>query len=480
MSPDAAQSGVLDGRMPILPEERTFVSFGPFLWTSTVLGSAIWVFLIGAALAMIGDIRAAIPGMLIGLVLGMLPPILCGFPSFRYGVDATDASKAVFGPRGTWITLLGLLYVVCVWQGVVTAFIAKGAATILAHSTGNDVKRSFAIFIGLGVVASAWAITVKGPALLERVNNIVAPVLLLLALIMLILLANRVGLRSLWTGPSAPDARMNLDSHLTLVTAIELGIGVSLGNWPFMGGLLRLVRYRRHIVAAPMLGMGLIGLGFGAAVSALMAVSLSTRDPVMWILDLGGSYLGTAMATATLVGNVAVVGLLSYFAAIAIQHLKLIGRLTWRTILALTLVPSVIATFNIEATLSSVIAFANYQGMLMVGIASVSSGDYFILRRQHLDASQLFVPGAEGRYWFWRGFNWIAVAAVCVSAAIYRMLYDPSTLVGASAFRYLGASIPAYLAGVVVYVLATVVAQRCTAVGGYHDFKPSMPAEVGL
>jgi nucleobase:cation symporter-1, NCS1 family len=271
-----------------------------------------------------------------------------------------------------------------------------------------------------------------------------------------------------------------LDSSLTMVTAIELGIAVSFGNWPFMGGLLRLVRYRRHVVTAPMLGMSLVGLGFGAAVSAIIAVALPSDDPIIWILELGGPKLGTVIAIAILAGNIAVIGLLSYFAAIAIQQIKVIARLPWRAIIGLMLLPSIVAAFNIDTTLSSVIAIANYQGMVMVGIASVCSADYFILRKQQLDLPQLFVAGPAGRYWFWNGINWIAIAGVMISAAVYRLLFDPATLVSAPAFRYLGASIPAYLAGAAIYVAGMLLMQRFTDAGGYRNPKIASVAEVSL
>jgi|SRR5579859_326537 len=467
--------------MPILPHERLFVSFAPFLWTCTILGSAIWVFLIGAGIAALGDIRTTIPGFLVGLVLGMLPAIISsGFPSFRYGIDTTDATKPVFGSRGAIFSLVGLLYVVCAWQAVVTAFIAKGTATVIARDIGGGINRPLEIGVALAVIAVAWLLVWRGARLLERVNNIVAPVLILLAVLMLVLLAIRVGPAALWNGSPPSSGRMNLDPHLTFVTAVELGIGVSFGNWPFMGGLLRLVRYRRHVVNAPMLGMGLVGLGFGAAVSAMIAVALPSNDPIIWILDLGGASLGTVIALGILVGNIAVIGLLSYFGAIAIQQIKLVGRLPWIAIIGVMLVPSIVAAFTIDATLSAVIAIANYQGMVMVGIASVTSADYFILRKQQLDIPELFVAGATGRYWFWNGINWIAIGAVVASAVVYRLLFDPATLASSQAFRYLGASIPAYLTGVAIYIAATRLTQRFVSQGGYREPKRSGIAEVTL
>ncbi|MGI4744690.1 MAG: cytosine permease, partial [Janthinobacterium lividum] len=392
------------------------------------------------------------------------------------GVDPMDASKSTFGSRGTFIPVLGLLYVVCAWEAVVTAFIARGGSQLLASASSGGSSRQIEIVLALVVVIVSWLIVRRGSRALEKVNNVVGPGLLLLSVVLLVLLARHTGAAHLWTGAAPVSGRMTNDPHIAFISAIELGIGASFGNWPFMGGLLRQVRYRRHVVLPSMIGLTIVGLGFGGCVAAMVAVELPDTNPLAWILALGGKTLGTAIIVAMLLGNVAVVGLLSYFGAIALQQMRLVAQLRWDVIVALTLIPAVAASCNADATLSAVTAIANYQGMCIVGIAAVTFSDYFLLRRQKIDVVQLYVRGPEGRYWFWRGINWIAVCGVLVAAVIYRLLYNPATLAGAPAFRWLGASIPAFIAGAIFHAGVTKIVVRFIKVGGYdaHVRRPEL------
>ena len=458
----------LESRIPVLPSERIFTRFLPFFWSCLTFGAGIWVFMIGAGLADIGEARVTIPGFVIGLVVGFSPPLLsAGMPSFRYGVEVLDGSKATFGIRGAVLPLLGLLYCLFVWESVVTAFIGKGAATVFASVTGSNASRPLATALCLLVVAATWWLVKRGPRELERINGVVGPALLILALAMLALLAHRIGYSGLGRA-SATTIGEGHRSHLdSFMVAIELGIGTSMGNWSIMGGLLRLVRLRRHVVVPSMIGLSLTGFWLGSSVSALMAVSLKSNDPVKWMLDLGGPVLGSLIAIAVLLGNIAIVGLMSYTASVSIQQVRVLGRVGWPVVIATTLIPPLIAAFYIDETLSSVVAFSNYQGMLIVGIAAVTGTDYFLLRHQRLDVPQLYVQGPQGLYWFWGGINWIAFLSIVASSCTYRWMYNPNTLEGAHGFGYIGASIPAFLVGSVAYfALMRLITSRST-IGGY-------------
>jgi NCS1 family nucleobase:cation symporter-1 len=212
----------------------------------------------------------------------------------------------------------------------------------------------------------------------------------------------------------------------------------------------------------------------------MIAVALPSDDPILWILNLGGPTLGTAIVAAILISNIAIIGLLSYFAAVSIQQIKLVERMPWGVIIALTLTSAFVAAFNVDSTLSAVVAIANYQGMVLVGISAVCSADYLILRGQRLEIAQLYVSGPACRYWFWGGINWIAIIGVLTSGAIYLALYNPATLASSPAFRLFGASLPAYFGGGLVYILATLAIRRFTKAGGYVQSMPAKVAYVSL
>src|ERR1700747_3625294 len=96
----------LAGRLPIFPTERLYRRYGSFLWTCTSFSAATWAFLIGGSLPSVGNTVIGISGYLCGVILGLVPVVLAsGLPSYRYGIDPIDASKASFGVNGAVLSL---------------------------------------------------------------------------------------------------------------------------------------------------------------------------------------------------------------------------------------------------------------------------------------------------------------------------------------------------------------------------------------
>ena len=51
----------------------------------------------------------------------------------------------------------------------------------------------------------------------------------------------------------------------------------------------------------------------------------------------------------------------------------------------------------------------------MGAIAGILICDYWVIRKQQLNLTDLFDP--RGRYSYWKGFNWRAIVALCVAIA---------------------------------------------------------------
>lgn len=454
MAESDGHSAALEGRMPVLPDERIFTAASPFLWSCVTFGSAIWVFMVGAGLAQLGDLRIAIPGYLVGTVIGYVPAAMAGgFPSFRYGLDPMDAAKATFGRLGAVVPLLALVFVALAWSSVVTAFIARGGATVYGRLTGHGVDDRLVVALALVVVAAGWLVVRRGPRFMESVNNIVGPGLVVVAFGLVILVAVKYGVGQLWNGAVPSIGRQINDPSLALVSAIELGIGASISNWPFVGGLMRLVQKRSHIVTPSLMGATFVGLGFGSCVAAIVAATLPTPDPVLWFLDLGGPVLGALAISCVLFANIAVIGLLIYFAAVSAQQVGLVRRTPWPILIAILLTPCAIGAFNADAVLSAVVAIVNYQAMIFVGIVGVSFANYFLVLKERIDLRSIFSSDPRAAYAFQYGVNWSAAVSAVAGAALYRLLYDPATLAAAPAFRWFGASIPAMVASAAMFLI---------------------------
>jgi nucleobase:cation symporter-1, NCS1 family len=450
--------GALEGRLPILPDERLFDAAIPLLATCVVFGAAVWIFMVGAGLAAMGDIRFTIPGYMIGTTIGyVLVMAGAGLPSFRYGIDAIDAAKASFGTRGALAPLIALLLVALAWSAVATCFIAHGAVTVIQAEVNRpiaDGTQSYwlSVVFALGIIVATWLLVRRGPHLMERINNVVGPMLLVMATILLIQLGQRVGWHHVWVAHRPAAGWMFPDRGLALTSAIELGLGASLGSWPFVAGFTRLIKHRAHVVTPSILGVPLIGGGYGVAVAALVANALPSPDPVMWFLDLGGVRLGGAMVMAVLLGNIAVIGLLVYFSAVAAQQIAWVRTLPWSMLSAAMLLPSLIGAFKADAVLSSVLGVCNYQSLLYVAITGVTLVNYVFVLRGRLCLRSIFARHGQGAYAGYHGWNIPAVVATLAGTAVYRLMYDPMTLTPGPGFTLMGASIPALLVTTLVFL----------------------------
>lgn len=463
---DVCASAALEGRLPILPDERLFKSRGTLFATCIVFGAAIWIFMIGAGLSALGDVRFTIPGYIIGSTIGyVLVMFGAGLPSFRYGIDAMDVAKASFGTRGAVIPLLGLLGVALAWSAVVTCFIARGTATV-ARATlppetfAGENSHWLTVGVALIVVVATWALVRRGPALMERINNVVGPGLLIVATILLILLGNRIGWDHIWTGRVPASGWIFPDRSLALISAVELGMGASLGSWPFVAGFTRLVKNRAHVVTPSMLGVPMIGGGYGVGVAALVANALPSTDPVMWFLDLGGTMWGGVAAIAVLIGNVAVIGLLIYFVAVAAQQIAWVRRQSWGIVIAVLLIPCAISAFYADVVLSSVLGVCNYQSLLYVAVTGATLVNYVFVLRGHLDLRSVFARHGQGAYAGWRGWNIGGVISVIAGTVVYRLMYDPMTLAPGPGFGWVGASVPALLVSAGLFLVFAALSKR--------------------
>ena len=474
----------LEGRLPVVPRERIYRGYLSFLWTSAAFGCGIWVFLVGSALPMFGDTRLAVIGYAVGLVLGFVPVMLAaGVVPFRYGVDTMDAAKTAWGTSGASGLLIGVLTVSLGWATVIMAMIARGGATLVVRATaGGDTLPNEALVVVLAIAAlvACWLLVSYGPRLIERVNNVVGPGLVIVAGVALAMLLRHVGAWELWHTNIDPEAALTHDRLEAFAYPLEFGIATSLAWWPYLGGLTRMVAFRRHVMGPSQIGCSIIGGAFSAGVAALAATTFGTADPVVWILELGGPVAGTAVVAAILAGNIAVMGLLVYFAAIAVQQIPFLARLPWRVLLVVLLVPSAVAAFHTVWVLDHVLMLTTYIGMLFVGVTGIGLADYYLLRRQSIDVVHLFVRTRDGAYWYWGGVNWIAVGVCALAMAAYFRIYDPFTLRASGMFRYAGAALPVMAGSCGVYFVAMKVIATRAGKGGLDGATPRGRPEVAL
>ena len=196
------------------------------------------------------------------------------------------------------------------------------------------------------------------------------------------------------------------------------------------------------------------GNGLSAAASALAAVQFGSSDPSVWLVALAGPFAGTLLVGLVLLLSVPAICMLVYFVAGAARQLEPLARLPWHQLVALIVVPLVVVAFKTAWTLEHVVTLASMGSLIFFSLVGVVATDFWILRRGSITLHHLYVSGPAGRYWYWAGVNWVALAVVAAGTATYLWIYDPITLATREGFRYVGAALPVMGGTAVAYLAA--------------------------
>jgi NCS1 family nucleobase:cation symporter-1 len=251
--------------------------------------------------------------------------------------------------------------------------------------------------------------------------------------------------------------------------AFEWGVAMALTWWPFMGTVVaRLASDQNHVVSPPVLAFGILSPLFPIAAATFGSVLGGTQDPTQWLVIIGGPLFGTLAILVVSVANLDIMIIQFYVGAIAIQQVQLFRRLRWELVVAILVFPGIYCALRPHWALEIFTTALSYGGVIFVGIAAVTFVDYVILRRQHLDPAQLFNRSPFGKYYFWKGFNLVAIAVVAFSAWFDLWMYDPVAVSGREAFRYIGATLPTlFISGTMYYVLTQLISIPLEK-GGYE------------
>lgn len=466
----ARSRAALAGRLPIVGGERIYTRYSQFFFTCIAFSAATWAFLVGSALPYVGDTKIAMVGFFCGYVVGIVPVVLAsGLPSLRYGVDTIDAVKSSFGRYGMVLPLLGLVAMLCGWTYVLVALTARGAGNVIQAARQVDGQTPEWLITVIGVVAAVgvWLLVSRGPRLLERLSNWVGPAVVLVSVVMLGVLLWKFGVRDLVSTNVPAQQAFTTNEVQAFAYAAEFGVAAALTWWPVVGGITRMVRSRRHVMSPLVVGGAVLGGAFIVGVAAFGAVTTGSADPTIWMIRLAGSVVGSLSMAVILVANIATMVIMIYISGVAIQQIRLFARLSWIVVTGLLTLPGLLVAFRTEWVLSKVMTWLSYSGMIFAGIVGVTLVDYFVLRRQRLDIAHLYAHSANGKYWFWGGVNWVAVAVTAASMWLYLWMYDPITLETQPAFQVLGAGLPTILVSALVYYALSRLISIPLGKGGY-------------
>jgi NCS1 family nucleobase:cation symporter-1 len=456
-------------RIPVQSHDRVYTGLGNTLFTGIAMGCASYGYLVGSALISLGTTWIVLVGYALGLVIGTaLTALAASLISYRLGIDSVDAAKAALGIRGSLIMVFGIIVVPLGWANVTLAMMADGMNGLLHAEAAAAMSNGWLLpLIGLSIVVIAWLLLRKGAQMMERITLYSSLIQIAVVAVVIGFIATKFDILGAFRTNRA-EGPLAADRLLQLTYGVEYGVANALALFPTFGGLARLTKRRRHLVAPWVIGYALIGCTLATTAGALAAVITRSGELNEYIVGVTGASIGTVLLILIQIANMGTLLVNLFVSALGLQQVSAFARLHWRDVVTVVIIPSVFVAFCTHWLLNQVMAILAYGGVIFVGITAVVGIDYFALRKQRVSLEHIFVPGPQGRYWFWGGFNWVAVAVIAGSCVLYLVLFDPVTLRVFGPFRWVGASLPSVgAAALAYYVLMRLLIVRSNR-GGYQ------------
>jgi NCS1 family nucleobase:cation symporter-1 len=422
------------------------------LWISMSVN--ILTYMLAASLIQGGmDWKQAVLTVFLGNSIVLIPMLLNSHPGARYGVPFPVLARASFGVLGANVAAVVRALVACGWFGIQT-WIGGEAVNVLLSTVwpgwghiSHGAGICFLVFWAINL-----AVILKGIDYIRFLQGISAPILLAVGLLLLgWAYVNAGGFGPMLSAPS--KFKSTAEFLKFLIPALNATVGfwatVSL-NIPDFTRFARDQRSQMigQAVALPttMTLYSFIGVAvtsatvviYGSAIWDPVQLLSRFHSPVAIIVSLVAILLATLNVNigANVVSpandfsnlwprkiNFKIGGVITCFMGIAIMPWKLLSSYS---------------TF-IFGWLGGYAAFLG-------PIAGIMICDYYLIRRRTLLVDDLYLR--DGAYEYSRGFNWRAISALFLGAAValiglvvpsIRFLYDYSWFVGfvVSFFTYL-------------------------------------------
>ena len=462
-----AQIGIL----PVLPEERIW-GFGDFTWVNIGLAIATWAFLIGGTLSTFVDLRTGIAAAVIGNVISVaLMALATCAPSGKWGLEQYTALRSVFGANGVRIVVLVWLVAIEVgWAAVLSIMFGRSTTHVVNAVAGTDFgpeALSVTLFAAAAIVA-CWLVLSRGPISIKWVNRVVAPGLFVVQLLMVCLLLGEHDWATL--AAITPEGASG-DRDLDFMLAVEINMAAGFSWWPVLGSLARMTKTRRASFWPNMIGLCGAAV-IGETVGLMAGLALGEADPTVWMIPLGGIFLGALALLWIALANVTSAVSIAYSTCLALKQVATgpLRAVSWPALTAGFFLIPLVLTLWPGAVYDNFQQFLIWSGVAFAPLSAVYLVDYFVLRRQVIDLHALYDDGPRASYRFFAGFNPAALIAIALGSTLYVLMLNPATFEQTlPGFRWLTASLPAFaVAGVVHYAL-TRLWIRARGLGGYAE-----------
>jgi NCS1 family nucleobase:cation symporter-1 len=429
---------------PAGPEKRTWTTYNyAALWVSMSVN--ILTYMLAASLIQGGmNWKQAVLTVFLGNTIVLAPMLLNSHPGARYGIPFPVLARASFGVLGANIAAVLRALVACGWFGIQSWIGGEAINTLLGtvwpawRNNPHGTAICFAIFWAINL-----AVILKGIEYIRFLQGMSAPILLGVGLLLLSwAYVTAGGFGPMLSTPS--QFRSTSDFLKFLIPALNGTVGfwstVSLNIPDFT----RFAKDERGQALGQALGLPLTMTLYsfiGVAVTSATVVIYGTAiwDPVQLLSRFHSpvavviSLLAILLATLNVNIGANVVSPANDFSNLWPRKIsfKIGGVIT--CFIGVAMMPwKLLANHR-----TFIFGWLGGYAAVLGPVAGIMICDYFVIRRKRLVVNDLYLR--RGEYEYSGGFNWRAIAALCIGSAIalvglvihpVRFLYDYSWFVG--------------------------------------------------
>ncbi len=422
---------------PVTAEHRTWGTWNyAALWVAMAI--TIPTYTLASSLVERGwTWLAAMGSVVLGNLIVLIPIALNSHAGTRYGIPFPVLTRASFGVFGANVPALLRAVVACGWFGIQTWIGGWAIYKLLAALWPGigTLPSVLPAWVGLGTgeflcFMTFWFVNVwvalRGMESIKFLETWGAPFLLAVAVALFVWAWVRVGGIGPMLEPPTEDTLAGTEVRAGLGAVFGAGLTSAVAFWGTMAlsipDFSRFARSQRDQIVGQTIGLPPTMAVFafiGAAVTSATAVIFGTRiaDPIELLSRVGGPVMVViamlGLAVATLTTNIAanVVAPANGFSNVAPHRVSFKTGVMITALIGILMFPWRLYTDAAAYIFTWLIGY----GALLGPVAGIMIADYFILRRGVLDLDGLY--RRRGPYEFWRGVNWIAMAALLLGIA---------------------------------------------------------------
>ena len=171
------------------------------------------------------------------------------------------------------------------------------------------------------------------------------------------------------------------------------------------------------------------------------------------MIPLGGIVVGVMALAFVALANITSTVVSVYASGLALRHIPGLHNRVWWKIVAVTMIPLGFFIIWPQELYDMGDAFLAYNGTMHAPVGGILFVDYFFIRKQRINLGAIYESAPSGDYYYQKGFNLLALGGIVIGQITYFLLYNPFNDATHWMFKFLPASIAAFVLPGLIYWL---------------------------